>query len=345
MTDNVMLAPEVQGPEFTRTGLNLADASLGAKVLWVTDEFFAPRERMLNPAAPVFYPDRFDDHGKWMDGWETRRRRSTGHDWCVIRLAMPGFLTGVDFDTSFFTGNFPPAVSLDACYCPEGDPDDDADWHTLIAATALTGNDHGFRDIVSDRPWSHLRLHLYPDGGLARLRVYGRPYCDWSALKDTGEVNLLALDKGADQIAWSDAHYGEPRKLLLPGRGINRGEGWETRRRREPGNDWCILALGHKGVARRLEVDTAHFKGNYPAYCSVQAACVEQGASTAGSLVTQSMFWQELMGQQPLTADSVHVFDTLQDLGPITHIRFNIIPDGGVSRVRLFGKPVPVLPA
>ncbi len=340
MMSNLVKAPDVEGPEFTRSGLNLTDGSLGAKVLSVTDEFFAPGERMLDPAAPVFYPDRFDDHGKWMDGWETRRRRSTGHDWCVIRLAMPGVLSGVDFDTSFFTGNFPPAVSLDACYCPGGDPGEEADWHTLVTATPLSGNDHCFRDIVSDRPWSHLRLHLYPDGGLARLRVYGAPYCDWSALEDTDEVNLLALDKGAGQVAWSDAHYGEPRKLLRPGRGINMGDGWETRRRREPGNDWCILALGHKGLARRLEVDTAHFKGNYPASCSVQAACVEPGASTAGSLVTQSMFWQELMPEQPLTADSIHVFEALQELGPITHIRFNIIPDGGVSRVRLFGNPV-----
>lgn len=153
---NAVVAPARRGPEFTRAGLNLADASLGARVLFVTDEFFAPRERMLDPAPPVFYPDRYDDHGKWMDGWETRRRRSTGHDECVIRLAMPGRLMGVDFDTSFFTGNYPPAVSLDACYCPGGDPGDDADWQTLVPATPLQGNDHGFREIRSDQPWSHL---------------------------------------------------------------------------------------------------------------------------------------------------------------------------------------------
>ncbi|MBZ2169336.1 allantoicase [Marinobacter sp. F4216] len=338
MSDFVV-APAVEGPDFTRQGLNLADASLGAEVLWVTDEFFAPRERMLNPGQPVFYPDKYDDHGKWMDGWETRRRRTTGHDWCVIRLALPGILTGVDFDTSFFTGNFPPAAALEGCYCPDGDPDEHADWQTLVPATELNGNDHRFCEIRFNQPCTHVRLHLYPDGGMARLRVYGKAFCDWSGLAVSETLNLLALEHGADQVAWSDAHYGEPRKLLRPGRGVNMGDGWETRRRREPGNDWCILALGHKGIAQRIEVDTAHFKGNFPAACSIQAACVDAG--TPQSIKTQSMFWHTLMEEQPLTADSVHEFLTLNSLGPITHIRFNIIPDGGVSRLRLFGKPVP----
>ena len=340
MTDAVV-APVVDGPEFTRLGLNLADRSLGAEVTRVTDEFFAPRDRMLNPAQPVFYPDRYDDHGKWMDGWETRRRRTTGHDWCIVRLAMPGVLMGVDFDTSFFTGNFPPAASREACFSPDGDPDEHAGWQVLVPATGLSGNDHRFCAIESGQPWTHLRMHIYPDGGLARLRVYGKPFCDWEIMLAAGESrNLLALEHGADQVAWSDAHYGEPRKLLRPGRGLNMGDGWETRRRREPGNDWCILALGHKGVAERIEVDTAHFKGNFPAACSIQADCVEDGASTAQSLITQSMFWPTLMDQQPLTADRIHQFQALEDLGPITHIRFNSIPDGGVSRVRLCGTPV-----
>lgn len=340
MTDAVV-APVVEGPEFTRLGLNLADGSLGAEVTQVTDEFFAPRERMLDPELPVFFPDRYDDHGKWMDGWETRRRRTTGHDWCIVRLAMPGVLMGVDFDTSFFTGNYAPAASLEACFSPDGEPDEKADWHRLVPATELKGNDHRFCTIESDRPWTHLRLHIYPDGGLARLRAYGKPFCDWATLLATDESrNLLALEYGGDQVAWSDAHYGEPRKLLRPARGINMGDGWETRRRREPGNDWCILALGHKGIAERIEVDTAHFKGNFPAACSIQAACVEEGAGTAQSLITQSMFWHSLMDEQPLTANSIHQFQELKNLGPITHIRFNIIPDGGVSRVRLFGKPV-----
>lgn len=335
---SAIIAPTVDGPAFTRIGLNLADASLGAEFLWATDQFFAPGSRMLNPEPATFYPDRYDDHGKWMDGWETRRRRTTGHDSAIIKLALPGRIFGVDFDTSFFTGNFAPAVSLEACYSPEFTPDNDSDWQPLLAASELAGNAHHFHEIHSEQIWTHLRLHLYPDGGVARLRVYGTPHCDWSALDPIQSLDLIALEHGGNQVAWSDAHYGEPRKLLRPGRGINMGDGWETRRRREPGNDWCILSLGHKGLIERVEVDTAHFKGNFPARCSIQAACVDQ--ATSNSLISQSMFWPSLMDEQPLTADAIHQFSTLHDIGPITHIRFNIIPDGGVSRLRLFGRPV-----
>lgn len=337
MTDAVV-APLVEGPDFTRDSLNLADSSLGAVVTEVTDEFFAPRERMLNPEPAVFYPDRFDDHGKWMDGWETRRRRDTGHDWCVVKLAMPGMLSGVDFDTSFFTGNFPPAASLEACWSPQSEPDSASTWQELVPPQSLSGNDHCFVTLLNSGPWTHLRLHLWPDGGLARLRVYGQPFCDWSSRDMNRSWDLLALENGGQQVAWSDAHYGLPRNLLKPGRGINMGDGWETRRRREPGNDWCILQLGHKGLVESIEVDTAHFKGNFPARCSIQAACVDR--ATPESLVTQSMFWHTLMDEQPLTADAIHRFERFHDLGPVTHIRFNSIPDGGVSRLRFWGRPV-----
>lgn len=334
-----LLAPIVDGPDFTRTGLNLADGSLGAEVTSVTDEFFAPRARLLNPEPARFYPDRFDDHGKWMDGWETRRRRTVGHDFCVIRLAMPGLLSGVDFDTSFFTGNFPPAAALEACWSPQGEPGDAAEWVEILPAQVLGGNQHHFHAIAAAGPWTHLRLHIYPDGGMARLRVYGRPHCDWSQVDTSQPVDLLALAHGGDQVAWSDAHYGEPRKLLRPGRGVNMGDGWETRRRREPGNDWCILQLGRPGDISSVTVDTAHFKGNFPARCSIQAAHVER--ATRPSLIAQSQFWPVLLAEQPLTADAIHDFVVDAALGPITHVRFNIIPDGGVSRLRLWGTPRP----
>lgn len=335
---DVQVAPIVDGPAFTRDYLNLADGSLGAAVSWVTDEFFAPRERMLDPEPARFYPDKYDDHGKWMDGWETRRRRDTGHDWCILRLAMPGVLHGVDFDTSFFTGNFAPAATIEACWSPEAEPGNEADWQEVLPAVSLSGNDHCFQSLAASGPWTHLRLHLWPDGGMARFRVYGQPFCDWDKRDLNQRIDLLALANGGDQVAWSDAHYGEPRKLLRPGRGLNMGDGWETRRRREPGNEWCILKLGHKGVVDGIEIDTAHFKGNFPARCSIQAACVEKG--TAQSITTQSMFWETLMEEQPLTADAIHDFSQLNDLGPITHIRVNSIPDGGISRVRLWGQPV-----
>lgn len=325
-------------PAFARARVNLADAGLGARVVSATDEFFAPAERMLAPALPVFFPDRFDDHGKWMDGWETRRRRGGGHDHCVVRLAFPGVVRGVDLDTTFFTGNFPPAVALEACFQGEGEPGADAAWTTLLPATGLAGDSHRFLEVASAGPCTHLRVHLYPDGGLARLRVYGDVWCDWDARDRTRAWDLAALADGGREVACNDAHYGRPMNLLRPGRGVNMGDGWETRRRREPGHDWCILALGHPGTIERIVVDTAHFKGNYPDRCSLQGARVEDGDT--GSLVTESMFWPLLLPEQPLDADREQVFeDALERLGPVSHVRFNIHPDGGVSRLRLWGRP------
>ncbi|MCH8505077.1 MAG: allantoicase [Ectothiorhodospiraceae bacterium] len=340
MTENVRIAEPIEPPAFARSRVNLADARLGARAIAASDQFFAPLERMLNPEPARFYPDRFDDHGKWMDGWETRRRRNGGHDWAIIRLALPGRISGLDIDTSFFTGNFPPAASVEACLSSEGTPGPDAVWTEILPATALRGDDHRFVAVEHDQVVTHLRVNIYPDGGIARLRVYGDVAVDWAGRDRSQVVDLLALENGGRQIGWSDAHYGEPMNILKPGRGINMGDGWETRRRREPGNDWCILQLGCPGVIELVEVDTAHFKGNYPDRCSIQAARVDWG--TEESIITQSMFWETLLPEQPLSADAVHTFASeLQALGTISPIRLNIIPDGGISRLRLHGRPVP----
>ena len=181
-----------------------------------------------------------------------------------------------------------------------------------------------------------MRLNIYPDGGVARLRVYGEVRRNWDKRDPKEVIDLCAVENGGRPVAWNDSHFGPPHSLLTPGRGINMGDGWETRRRREPGNDWCIIALGHAGVVREIVVDTAHFKGNYPDRCSVQAARVTGG--TEESLITQSMFWQTLMTEQKLQMDAIHTFrEQVQDIGAITHVRLNIFPDGGISRIRLFG--------
>jgi len=315
---------------------NLADSRLGAKAVFTTDDWFAPGERLLQPHDAVFYPDRFDDNGKWMDGWETRRRRTSGNDYAIIRLGYPGTLAGVDIDTSHFTGNFPPAASIEACYCPQNDPDDNITWVSLMHSVDLNADSHHYLPVTDPGLYSHVRLNIYPDGGIARLRVFGIPNCDWASLVQQERIDLLALQYGGRAIACNDEHFGSIKNINLPGRGINMGDGWETRRRREPGNDWAILALGHSGVVKAVEVDTAYFKGNYPDACSIQAACVLGG--TESSLTTQSMFWDTLLPVQKLQADHNHCFETqLRDIGPITHIRFNIIPDGGISRLRMFG--------
>lgn len=315
---------------------NLADPRLGAEAIYATDEWFADKSRMLQAAPAVFIPDKYDDHGKWMDGWETRRKRDEGYDYCVVRLGRPGRVFGVDIDTSYFTGNYPPAASLDACYCPDGDPSDETQWVEILSSVSLQGDQHHFHDIQDEGVYTHVRLNIYPDGGVARLRVYGQPQCDWSQRDSSELIDLVAIENGGRAISTNDEHYGSILNLNMPGRGVNMGDGWETRRRREPGNDWALLALGHQGVVKAIEIDTAHFKGNYPDRCSIQAANVRAG--TDESLVTQSMFWKTLLPEQKMQMDHIHRFESeVLDIGPITHVRLNIIPDGGVSRLRLFG--------
>ncbi|CAF1297936.1 unnamed protein product [Adineta steineri] len=314
--------------------VNLIDERLGAQILSVSDEFFAPAVRMLDPKPAVFHPGKFDDHGQYMEGWESRRKRVAGYDWCIVQLGLAGKIVGVDIDTSHFTGNYPVAASIDACCVNKGEKSDN--WQEILHAVTLGPNAHHFHAITVEDHLTHIRLNIYPDGGIARLRVYGIVQPLEDRFKE--EVDLLALENGGRAIAANDEHYGNPWTLLHPGRGINMDDGWQTRRRRLPGNDWCLLALGKRGRISRIVLDTAHFKGNFPDTCIIQAADVT--INNNKSLVTQSMFWQTLLSEQKLTMDAIHTYDKEQinDLGPITHVRINIIPDGGLSRVRLFGR-------
>lgn len=338
MSEQGLHASHPELPDYARGLTNLADERAGAAVVAVSDEFFAPGQRMLAAHPPVFYPERFDDHGKWMDGWESRRRRGPGHDWAVLRLGLPGVISAIGLDTSFFTGNYPPAASVEACRLDRGDPDAGTVWQALVPVQSLQGDDQRICPVASTAVWTHLRVNLYPDGGLARLRVYGRgrPALDEDA---DPPPDLAALANGGRVVAVSDAHYGDPSAILAPGRGVNMGDGWETRRRREPGNDWGIIELGHPGEIRQVIVDTAHFKGNFPDRVSLQAAFVP--AATDLSVVPQSLFWEPLLPEQPLGADAIHEFggEVLRRLGPVTHVRCNLIPDGGISRLRLRGRP------
>ena len=323
--------PHPFGPGCT----NLAAVGLGAEVIFASDDFFADRRRMLNAEAPVFHPGRFDDHGKWMDGWETRRRRGPGHEYSVVRLGRPGVIRGVNLCTRHFTGNYPPSASIDACRVV-GDPGEDAEWTRLLPAIDLQGDSDNFFPVHDERVWSHLRLNLYPDGGIARLRVFGQVHVDWARLPVGDLIDLAALENGGQALICNDAHFGAMENLIAPGAAQNMGQGWETRRRREPGYDWVIIALGRPGHIARVEVDTAHFKGNYPDQCALQAATVGDGGVNA--IAAQSLYWHTLLPKQSLQADRLHRFETqLNDLGPVSHVRFCIYPDGGVARLRLWG--------
>jgi allantoicase len=271
-----------------------------------------------------------------MDGWESRRRRDTGHDWCLIRLC-PGTIRGFDIDTSFFTGNCPPEISIEACRHPEGDPDplDDGPWHPLVDRTALQGNSHLFVDIEHVGIWSHLRVNIFPDGGLARLRAYGAVHRDWSDHDPNEEVDLGAIRNGGRALACNDMHYGHMSNLIRPDRAINMGDGWETRRRREPGNDWVILRLGHPGRIRRVHVDTQWFKGNYPAECALFGALLTDVDEE--HINPELEAWKEILPRSRLGPDRQQEFEEIRDIGTVSHVRLDIHPDGGVSRLRLFG--------
>jgi len=311
--------------------IRLEQPRLGTRVTYASDEFFAAKERLIQPADPVFVADKYDDHGKWMDGWESRRRRTPGHDFCVIRLGVPGVIHGFDIDTSYFTGNFPPQASIDACVSDEDVPE--SGWTEIVPRTNLEGDTHNFVPLSDPNARSHLRLNIYPDGGVARLRIYGEVRAEFEA--GGGVVDLFALKNGGRALAASDEHYGSMHNLNLPGRGANMGDGWETARRRGPGNDWVIAALGSPGVVERVEVDTAHFKGNYPDRVSVEAALFENHDAAS----PDSERWQTLLPESKLAMDQQHYFESeLTDLGPVSHVRMSIYPDGGVSRLRVFGR-------
>ena len=321
-----------QKPHPYHQWIQLEQPRLGSKVSYATDEFFAAKERLIEPAAPVFIDDKYDDHGKWMDGWESRRKRTPGHDHCVIRLGIPGVVHGVDIDTSFFTGNFPPHASIEACVSNDDVPN--GGWSEILQKTELTGDAHNFLDIDRDSIVTHLRLNIYPDGGIARLRVYGEIRPDYS--KISGVVDLLALEHGGRAIACSDEHYGSMHNLNVAGRGVNIGDGWETARRRGPGNDWVILALGHPGTIDKVEVDTAHFKGNYPDRVSIEAALFDSDEEVS----VANKKWRPLLPESKLEMDKQHEYESeLESLGDLSHVRLSIYPDGGVSRLRVFGRP------
>jgi len=311
--------------------IRLEQPRLGSRVTFASDEFFAAKERLIDPSEPKFIDDKYDDHGKWMDGWESRRRRTPGHDFCVIRLGVPGVIRGLDIDTSFFTGNYPPQASIDVCTSDEDVPQDG--WSELLAKIDLSGDAHQFIPIQNENSWTHLRLNIFPDGGIARLRVYGEVRPEPS--DEEGMIDLLALRHGGRALSCSDEHYGSMHNLNLPGRGINMGDGWETARRRGPGNDWVILALGQAGTIERVEVDTAHFKGNYPDRVSLEVANFANNEDAHND----SDQWRTLLPESKLSMDQQHFFESeLQAAGAITHARVAIFPDGGISRLRLFGR-------
>jgi allantoicase len=322
--------------------IDLASERLGGAVLVANDDFFAPKENLLKASAPVFIDGKYTDRGKWMDGWESRRRRTPGFDWCIIRLGLPGIIRGIVVDTSYFRGNYPEHCSLDGATFSglpgEAELTSDAvQWVPLLPQMALKGDSQNPFPIKYEERITHLRFRIFPDGGVARLRVYGEVAPDWEQLKRAGgQIDLAAVENGALVLSCSDMFFGHRHNLIMPGRAANMSDGWETKRRRGPGHDWVIIKLARPGQIKRVEVDTAHFKGNFPESCSLEACDLE--TITNEDLTDLSVPWTSLLPRTKLQAHTRHFFDQeLLDAGVASHLRFNIFPDGGVSRLRVYG--------
>jgi allantoicase len=344
-------------PAATFSGLvDLAAAGLGGRALGASDEFFAAADSLLQAGRAVFIAGKFTERGKWMDGWESRRKRAggheTAHDWCVLVLGAPGEVVGFDIDTQHFVGNHPSFASVEGLWAPDAADGAAAllareGWVALLEQSPLRPDTQNLFAAAPRGPVSHLRLNIFPDGGVARFRAFGRVHPRWDAAPELDEEtraqvapelrDLAALANGGLTLACSDAFFGPMNNLLLPGRPADMGGGWETRRRRGPGHDWILVKLGARGAPAVVEVDTRHFKGNFPDRCSLEA--IDAPAGTRTTALVGSDAWRPLVAEAKLRADARHFFTVTARSSPVTHVRLNIYPDGGVARLRVWGRP------
>jgi len=313
--------------------VDLAGERLGGAALFANDEFFADKDNLLRTEPAIFVPGRYTDRGKWMDGWETRRRRTPGHDWCIVRLGVPGIVRGIIVDTTHFKGNYPESCSLEACSAPAQstlEALEAAAWQELVSMTRLRGD--GPNALAVDQAWraTHMRLRIFPDGGVARLRVHGEALPEPRWLGRAGveqDVDLAAVENGGIVVAASDTFFGPRHSLVMPGRALDMSDGWETRRTRREGPEWVVVKLAAEGTLHQIEIDTWRFRGNAP-----DSATLEVGASPDGP-------WHPVLERTRLLPHTRHVLDAGQAHEPARYARLSIWPDGGVSRLRLLGVP------
>lgn len=308
--------------------IDLLSEAVGGRVVDFNDEFFAEAANLIKDSDPIWRDGVYNDRGKWMDGWETRRRREPGYDWCVLALGVSGLVERVTIDTAFFTGNYPEQFSLEACGVGSDDRLGDAEWTELIPATDLEGDAKASFDVDGSPRVTHLRLNIYPDGGVARLRVEGSAV---PAMQDVcpGElVDLASQTLGGEFIDASDLHYNPPSKMLRPTAPAGMFDGWETKRRRGPGHDWASFRLGLAGTVEQVDADTSFFKGNAPGWVSVDLS--DDGAE-----------WETVVDHVAIAANSVNSI-RLDDPAHAGYARLSIHPDGGMARFRVWGWPDPV---
>jgi allantoicase len=315
---------------------DLALRTLGGGVVWANDEAFAARENLITPGPAAYEPATFGHKGQVYDGWETRRRREAGHDEAIVRLGAPGIVRGVVVDTAWFTGNYPPEVAVDGL-AATGHPSvadllTDPGWEPLLPRSAVKGDAENVFAVTSDRRVTHVRLRIFPDGGVARLRVHGEALLDPQLLDALGTVDLAAIENGARVVGCSNLFYSSPNNLLVPGPPRSMGEGWETARRRDDGNDWVEVALAGESVIAVAEIDTSYFLHNAPGWATLR------GRRGEGE-------WFELVPRTALQPDTRHRFvlgspppEPSGEARPVTQVRLDIFPDGGVARLRMHGR-------
>lgn len=304
---------------------DLALRTLGGSVIAASDESFAERESLIRPGRPGFQAHTFGAKGQVYDGWETRRRREPGHDWALVRLGLPGVIRGVVIDTAWFRGNYPPQASVEAT-AVEGYPTaaelEAADWVEIVPKSDLGGDAEHFFAVTDERRHTHVRLNMFPDGGIARLRVHGEVRPDLTPYGDLG-LDLAALANGALVVGCSNEFYSSPNNVIAPGLARHQAEGWETARRRDDGNDWLLIRLAGPGVVRLAEIDTTNLLFNAP-------------GAVALTGTADGVTWTELLPRTRLQPDTPHRF-RIDDAPVVTHVRVDVYPDGGLARVRLHG--------
>ena len=321
---------------FTNGLIDLAQPRLGTKVIYKTDDFFASANRIISPTNPIFKEGVFDKHGKWMDGWESRRKRTSGHDYIILKLGKPGKISKIDVDTSHFNGNQPAMISVEGAQSISNKINQ-LKWITLIPKKKVKADSHHFFSVKNKKIFNYIKFNIFPDGGVARLRLYGS--IAKSKKFKNKKINLASLLDGASIIACNNEHFGKAENILAPGRAKNMGDGWETRRRRDKGHDWLILNSIDGSAIDKIEISTHHFKGNFPSHCSLQAAYLSPKSSK--QIVNSSSKWKYLLKNTKLSANKTHRFkNSLMKKGKINHIKINIFPDGGISRFRIFGKKI-----
>lgn len=318
---------------------DLAARGNGGSVVFATDEFFAAKENLIRPGRPAFTPGTYGPKGQIYDGWETRRRRDHGdHDTAIVRLGVPGIVRGIVVDTAFFTGNYPPEISVDGCAASGYPaPGELTGWFPLVPRSAIHGDAANLFAVDVDRRVTDVRLCIYPDGGVARLRVHGEAAPN-PLLLGAGFADLAALENGGLVVAASDAFYGSPQNLIAPGVPQTMGDGWETRRRRDEGNDWVVVRLGAPGTIRLAEIDTTCFVGNAPGSVTLTGTAAQPDGTGVRDPLVAGAIWLDLLPATRLQPDTRHRF-AIKVNQVVTHVRMDVFPDGGMGRLRLWGHP------